>query len=211
MLISPDELIDPFDAVGDFLKGELRFHLVSEEAFRETPIVVSQSITRTSQALRFARMHQEMPDLSVSPQTWRSISVFLGEDRLGGTVLPKEIRRDHRLFRELKKIFLNAGGDFVRAAQTLREAGLLSLLARAGFYFPFDPNSYDSNGLNRTLGSRGWTPKERKDALRLVRNRRRIGPAWIRALFCRYLMTRDAPWNPVKKAGRAGAVAAGRP
>jgi hypothetical protein len=197
MLLAPGVVIDPAGAVEDFVRGELRISLIPEKIFYQTPLVRTQAITRMSQALRFARMHQEMSDFEVKDATWGLIAKVVREDDLSGTLMPTQIRRDHRLFRELKKILQNADGDFAAAASVLRESGTLKVLAKSGFYFPFDQNKYDAAKISRRLRALGWKEDEIRDGIRLIWNRTHVSLTWIRSLACRYLMTRSAPWNPV--------------
>ncbi len=199
VLISPSGVRDPFHAISDLVQGRIGIRLVDSEKFYASPLVHELAITRTSQLLRFARFHQEMPDLEIESDTWNEIEKVAKEDaHLQSNFALREIRRDHRLFRELKKIFLNADSDFVKAASLLKEAGILDLIADNGFYFPFDSTSYDWTEIRAELQTRGWDELSQARARRLLRNRDLPSMTWIRSLFCRYLMTREAPWNPVR-------------
>ena len=130
------KIYDPENAIRDYLQGKLVFRKPSNNQVSPGQL---RGNTQTAQALRFLRMAQNMQYVKPTPESMMIIQGLAADEiyrlQRGGD-------EDYWVLKSLKKLYQSTHRDTRRFLQTLKSAGLLSLLAAYHYSLTLDENQY---------------------------------------------------------------------
>jgi len=152
VLVGFDKIEDPLGGLMSFYKGELDYQSVDPEIIRSTYWFKSQSNSETAMALRFLRVMQDFPELTVSDKVLAKIKSVAELDT-------PQLKEENRYWvsKALIKFSASSFYDSVSSLVILKNLGFLEPLTQKGFFLS-SKNSiiYDDQDLKRF----GFTQKE---------------------------------------------------
>jgi hypothetical protein len=193
--LNPSKIDDPLDGLKDAYEGRLTFRWVSDRDAYYVPRNFPTANNRTVVALRYLRMTQDLPELQSDPTALehiRQIASLEGKRLVqtwsskGGLKEPTVER--YFLLKALRKLYDSTHGDLAKTAQILKDANLLHVVAKAG-YFLKPKHGEQDNGISlKSLNPAdfrklGFTQEELIDIGKLSKNPVTEITTWMSAVL----------------------------
>jgi len=165
---NPSSWDDPLNGLKHYYEGKLVFHMTPENVFRDLYWVKERGNTKLSEALRFLRMENDLPELRATPESYKRISNI---GKIEMKYIKKGTNNDWWIQKKgLAKLYKSTGNNFSETLDILRKRNLLWVVALKNYSIPAAPENKDLVNYFDNLKERGFSLKELKFVERMQVN-----------------------------------------